>query len=123
MQVQAVFCVIWELRVGISAVHADAFKPDVCLVGDRLRTRGSASFFTAIGYDFYRATIQMNEQAAMNIASLASQTIQRDIELYDLSLQSVLEGVNDPDILSIRSQPCGRKSCLTGRRQHRDWAP
>src|ERR1700754_2990039 len=57
------------------------------------------SFFTAIGYDFYRATIQMNEQAAMNIASLASQTIERDIELYDLSLQSVLEGVNDPDIL------------------------
>jgi len=57
------------------------------------------SFFAAIGYDFYRATIQMNEQAAMNIAALASQTIERDIELYDLSLQSVLDGVNDPDIL------------------------
>src|ERR1700754_1793881 len=57
------------------------------------------SFFTAIGFDFHRATIQMNEQAAMNIAALASQTIERDIELYDLSLQSVLDGVNDPDIL------------------------
>jgi diguanylate cyclase (GGDEF)-like protein len=57
------------------------------------------SFFAAVGYDFYRATIQMNEQAAMNIASLTEQTIARDIELYDLSLQSVLDGVNDPDIL------------------------
>ncbi|WP_424629686.1 sensor domain-containing diguanylate cyclase [Bradyrhizobium sp. SYSU BS000235] len=57
------------------------------------------SFFSAIGYDFYRSTIQMNEQAAMNIASLTSQRIARDIELYDLSLQSVLEGVTDPDIL------------------------
>lgn len=57
------------------------------------------SFFAAIGYDFYRATIQMNEQAAMNVAALAEQTIARDIELYDLSIQSVLEGVSDPDIL------------------------
>jgi diguanylate cyclase (GGDEF)-like protein len=71
------------------------------------------SFFTAIGYDFYRATIQMNEQAAMNIASLASQTIQRDIELYDLSLQSVLEGVNDPDILY--QEPALRQKILFDR--------
>lgn len=57
------------------------------------------SFFAAIGYDFYRATIQMNEQAAMNIAALTEQAIDRDIQLYDLSIQSVVEGVNDPDIL------------------------
>lgn len=57
------------------------------------------SFFAAIGYDFYRATIRMNEQAAINVATLAEQDISRTIELYDLSLQSVLEGVTDPDIL------------------------
>ncbi len=56
-------------------------------------------FFAAIGYDFYRSTLLMNEQAAANVATLAQQTIARDIELYDLSLQAVLEGVNDPDIL------------------------
>lgn len=56
-------------------------------------------FFAAIGYDFYRSTLLMNEQAAANVATLTQQTIARDIELYDLSLQSVLEGVNDPDIL------------------------
>lgn len=56
-------------------------------------------FFAAIGYDFYRSTLLMNEQAAANVATLAQQTIARDIELYDLSLQAVLDGVNDPDIL------------------------
>ncbi|MCR6732874.1 MAG: sensor domain-containing diguanylate cyclase [Afipia sp.] len=56
-------------------------------------------FFAAIGYDFYRSALRMNEQAAANIATLTQQTIARDIELYDLSIQSVLEGVNDPDIL------------------------
>ncbi len=56
-------------------------------------------FFVAIGYDFYRSTLLMSEQAAANVATLTQQTIARDIELYDLSLQSVLEGVNDPDVL------------------------
>ncbi|CAN5193389.1 sensor domain-containing diguanylate cyclase [soil metagenome] len=56
-------------------------------------------FFAAVGYDFYRSTLRMNEQAAANVATLAQQTIARDLELYDLSLRSVLEGVNDPDIL------------------------
>jgi diguanylate cyclase (GGDEF)-like protein len=40
----------------------------------------------------------MNEQAAANVATLTQQTIARDIELCDLSLQNVLEGVKDPDI-------------------------
>lgn len=57
------------------------------------------SFFAAIGYDFYRSTRMMNEQAAMNVATLMEQDIARNIELYDLSLQSVLDGVNDPDVL------------------------
>lgn len=71
------------------------------------------SFFTAIGYDFYRATIQMNEQAATNIAALASQSVESDIELYDLSLQSVLDGVNDPDLLY--QEPGLRQKILFGR--------
>lgn len=57
------------------------------------------SFFAAIGYDFYRSTLLMNEQAALNIATLTEQDISRNIELYDLSLQSVVDGVKDPDIL------------------------
>lgn len=56
-------------------------------------------FFAVIGYDFYRSALLMNEQAAANVATLTQQTIARDIELYELSLQSVLEGANDPDIL------------------------
>lgn len=56
-------------------------------------------FFLAIGYDFYRGALRASGQAAANVATLAQQTIGRDIELYALSLQSVLDGVNDPDIL------------------------
>ncbi|MBX9710764.1 MAG: sensor domain-containing diguanylate cyclase [Xanthobacteraceae bacterium] len=57
------------------------------------------TFFVIIGYDFYRYTLAMNEQSATNVASLTGQEIARTIELYDLSIQSVAEGITDPDIL------------------------
>ncbi len=57
------------------------------------------TFFAAVGYDFYRTTLAMNEQVATNVAALTGQDIARNIEIYDLSLQSVVEGISDPDIL------------------------
>ncbi|MBY0380466.1 MAG: sensor domain-containing diguanylate cyclase [Xanthobacteraceae bacterium] len=55
--------------------------------------------FAVIDYDFYRTAVTVNEQVATNVAALTAQDIARNIELYDLSLQSVVEGVTDPDIL------------------------
>ncbi|HEY0220435.1 MAG TPA: hypothetical protein VGC26_11825, partial [Afipia sp.] len=57
------------------------------------------SFFVLIGYNFYSNTLTMHEQSAANVAALIGQDIARTIELYDLSIQSVVEGVVDPDIL------------------------
>ncbi len=57
------------------------------------------AFFAAVGYDFYRTTLSMNKQVATNVAALAAQDIARNIALYDLSIQSVVEGIADPDIL------------------------
>lgn len=57
------------------------------------------AFFVAVDYDFYRRTLGMSEQVATNVAALTGQDIARNIELYDLSIQSVAEGVTDPDIL------------------------
>ncbi len=57
------------------------------------------SFFTLIGYNFYSNTLTMHEQGAANVAALIGQDIARTIELYDLSIESVAEGVIDPDIL------------------------
>jgi diguanylate cyclase (GGDEF)-like protein len=68
------------------------------------------SVFAAIGYDSYLGTLQINEQAAMNIAALAGQDVARNIELYDLSLQAVIEGMNDPDVM--RLQPRLRQKAL-----------
>jgi diguanylate cyclase (GGDEF)-like protein len=68
------------------------------------------SFFAAIGYDSYRGALQINEQAAMNIAALAEQDVARTLELYDLSLQAVIEGINDPDVM--RLEPRLRQKAL-----------
>ncbi|RTL55317.1 MAG: GGDEF domain-containing protein [Bradyrhizobiaceae bacterium] len=57
------------------------------------------SFFVAIGYNQYRNTLELHEQSAANIAALIGQDVARTIELYDLSIQSVVEGVVDPDIM------------------------
>lgn len=56
------------------------------------------TFFMMIGYDFHRYTLLMHEQSATNIAALIEQDIARNIEIYDLSIQCVVEGITDPDI-------------------------
>ncbi len=56
-------------------------------------------FFIAIGYNQYRNTLELHQQSAANIAALIGQDVARTIELYDLSIQSVVEGLTDPDIL------------------------
>lgn len=58
------------------------------------------AFFVAIGRDFYRSTLELTDQQARNITALVEQEIARDIELYDLSLQAVLEGLNDPEVMA-----------------------
>jgi diguanylate cyclase (GGDEF)-like protein len=58
------------------------------------------AFFVVIGRDFYRSTLKFTQQQARNIATLAEQGIARDIELYHLSLQAVLDGITDPDVMA-----------------------
>jgi diguanylate cyclase (GGDEF)-like protein len=71
------------------------------------------SFISAIGYNFYLDTIQINEQAASNIASLTEQDIGRTLDLYDLSLQAVLDGVGDQEVMS--QSPALRQKILFDR--------
>lgn len=57
------------------------------------------SFFIVIAIGFYRAAIGDVEKAASNIASLLEAGLARDVELYDLSLQAVSEGMEDADVM------------------------
>jgi diguanylate cyclase (GGDEF)-like protein len=56
-------------------------------------------FFAAIALDYYRSAVEINEQAAQNIAALIEQSVARDIELYDLSLQSVIDGLSNSEVM------------------------
>src|ERR1044072_2344121 len=58
------------------------------------------AFFVAIGWDFYRGTVSSTEQQAMNVATLVEQAVARDIELYDLSLHAVRDGIRDPEVMA-----------------------
>ena len=58
------------------------------------------AFFVAIGWDFYRGTVASTEQQAMNVATLVEQAVARDIELYDLSLHAVRDGIRDPELMA-----------------------
>jgi diguanylate cyclase (GGDEF)-like protein len=58
------------------------------------------AFFVAIGRDFYRSTLELTDQQARNIATLVEQDVARDIELYHLSLQAVLEGIADTEVMA-----------------------
>jgi diguanylate cyclase (GGDEF)-like protein len=57
------------------------------------------AFFISIAKDFYRSSILINELAAQNITMLLEHEIARDMELYDQSLQTVLESINDPEVM------------------------
>jgi diguanylate cyclase (GGDEF)-like protein len=58
------------------------------------------AFFVSIARDFYRSSVLINELAAQNIAMLLERNIARDMELYDRSLLSTLESVNDPEVMA-----------------------
>jgi diguanylate cyclase (GGDEF)-like protein len=47
----------------------------------------------------YRSAEQLSIQASTNVAALIEQDIARNIELYNLSLQAVIEGMNDPKVM------------------------
>jgi len=56
-------------------------------------------FFVGVGFEFYRSTVLSAEQESTNIATLVEQDIGRNIELYDLSIQAVLDGMNDEEVM------------------------
>jgi diguanylate cyclase (GGDEF)-like protein len=58
-------------------------------------------FFVAVAHDFYRTTLALNVQSAKNVATLVENDVARNIELFNLSLQSVLEGIKDPEVMSL----------------------
>ena len=58
-------------------------------------------FFVAVAHDFYRSTLALNVQSAKNVATLVENDIARNIELFELSLQSVLDGIKDPEVMSL----------------------
>jgi diguanylate cyclase (GGDEF)-like protein len=58
-------------------------------------------FFVGVARDFYGSTLALNVQSAKNIATLVENDIARNIELFNLSLQSVVEGIKDPEVMSL----------------------
>jgi diguanylate cyclase (GGDEF)-like protein len=77
----------------------------------RIGTPGLIWFATALGLvailaivgvvarEFYLSTLQTTEQQASNLAALIQQNVQRDIELYELSIQAVVDGLNDDEVM------------------------
>jgi diguanylate cyclase (GGDEF)-like protein len=57
--------------------------------------------FSVIAFDTYRSTINSSFEVTGNIAALIEQDIARNIGLYDLSLQAVVEKVNDPEVMAL----------------------
>jgi diguanylate cyclase (GGDEF)-like protein len=55
--------------------------------------------FAAVLYDDYLEVRARAILQASNIAALADQDIARNIELYNLSIQAVIDGVSDPDVM------------------------
>jgi diguanylate cyclase (GGDEF)-like protein len=62
------------------------------------------AFFISIAKDFYRSSVLINELAAQNITMLLEHEIARDMEMYDQSLQGVLESLNDPEVMAQSSR-------------------
>ncbi len=57
-------------------------------------------FFFGVAWDSYRATIENTQLSIGNIAALIEQDIARNFELYDLSLQAVIDGITDPEVMA-----------------------
>jgi diguanylate cyclase (GGDEF)-like protein len=57
--------------------------------------------FLVIAFDTYRSTLESSFEVAENIAALIEQDIARNIGLYDLSLQAVVEKMNDPEVMAL----------------------
>jgi diguanylate cyclase (GGDEF)-like protein len=73
-------------------------------------------FGVAFGFLSYQAredTWRLGEQSVDNVTRLAEQLISRDIEIYDLSLQAVIDGVLDPTVMS--QDPKSRANTLLDR--------
>jgi diguanylate cyclase (GGDEF)-like protein len=57
--------------------------------------------FAVIAFDFYRSTVDSSSEVAAGIATLIEQDIARNLELYDLALQSVADSVRDPEVMAL----------------------
>lgn len=57
--------------------------------------------FGVIAFDTYRGTLNSSFEITENIAALIEQDVGRNIGLYDLSLQAVVERVNDPEVMAL----------------------
>jgi diguanylate cyclase (GGDEF)-like protein len=59
------------------------------------------SVFAVIAFEFYRATLDNSFVAAENTAALIEQDISRNIQLYDISLRSVAEKMDDAEVMAL----------------------
>ena len=57
-------------------------------------------FFLSVAWDSYRNRVAASRQTVANIAALIAQDIARNLALYDLSLQAVIDGVADPEVMA-----------------------
>jgi len=71
------------------------------------------AIFAALLWDDYQEARFNAFQQAGNIAALLEQDIDRNIELYDLSLQAAIDGVTDPEVMNL--PPAIRQAVLFDR--------
>ena len=59
------------------------------------------AFFVWIAYGLKEATLAVVQKQVENIAALVAQEVARDVELYGLSLEAVLDGIRDSDVMKL----------------------
>ena len=59
------------------------------------------AFFVWVAYGFREATLAVVQKQAENVAGLVAQEVGRDVELYGLSLEAVLDGIQDPEVMKL----------------------
>jgi diguanylate cyclase (GGDEF)-like protein len=57
--------------------------------------------FAYVSYDSRVSSWRLGEQGLRNVAELAEQTIAREIEFYDISLEGVIRSVRDPAVMRL----------------------
>ncbi|MGU7774192.1 sensor domain-containing diguanylate cyclase [Burkholderia sp. MR1-5-21] len=95
------FPLLDALRRSISSTVVRILSPSGVIVTGFLLVLFSWSMCASVLIEARRDAYSRAVENARNLMLLIERDIARNIELYDLSLQNVVDGVNDPDIMGL----------------------